>query len=146
MLRFSYEKTDDYRGITISPSGQTPALSGLNNSLFGCADGDKLRPEDRARCGAALAVPGNTVDFPDRTGRSQAAALWERGRQRKNGPLLLPCMSWQAAGANLLGIALCLAKGAAEGGFKPDEQPSYSDKAETLHLPNGGDPPDHPGF
>jgi hypothetical protein len=92
LLRFSYEKTDapDYRGITISPSGQTPALSGLNNSLFGCADGDKLRPEDRARCGAALVVPGNTVDFPDGTGRSQAAALWERGRQRKNGPCCCP--------------------------------------------------------
>jgi hypothetical protein len=77
--------------------------------------------------------------------RSQSAALWERGRLRKNAPLLLPCMNPQ--GFLPLATAACLAKGALEGSIKPDEQPSYADKPEITHLPNNGDPPDHPtGF
>ncbi len=135
-----------YRGITI-PAAPPPAaaLSGLNNSLFGCADLDKLSPEAQARCGSALMQPGDSVDLRDGTARSQQAALWEHGRLRKNGPLLLPCMSPQAP--NILGTLACLAKGAAAGEIKPEDQPSYADKPEILHLPNNGDPPDHPtGF
>lgn len=139
----------DYRGITIpnAPPAPSPSLDGLHGSLFGCADLDKLSPEERTRCGSALAVPDNSVDFLDGVNRSRPAALWERGRLRKNGPLLLPCMSSRAAGADLLGTAFCLAKGAVAGGFKPDEQPSYADPRTVMHLPNNGDPPDKPtGF
>ncbi len=138
----------EYHGITIpnAPAAPAPSLGGLHGSLFGCADLDKLSPEERAHCGSALAVPDNTVDFRDGTARSQQAALWERGRLRKNGPVLLPCMNPQGA-PNPLAVAACLAKNAAEGGFKPDEQSSYADKPEISHLPNNGDPPDHPtGF
>jgi hypothetical protein len=81
--------------------------------------------------------------------RSRSAALWERGRLRKNGPLLLPCFDPHSpAGANLLGTALCLARGAITGDLKPEEQPLYADKPpEVTHLPNNGDPPDKPsGF
>lgn len=130
----------DYRGITI-PNAPT-TLGGLQGSLFGCANLDHLSPEARAHCGAALAVPNDTVDFQDGTGRSRAAALWERGRQRKNAPPLLPCMNPQ--GFSPLATALCLAKAAADGGIKPDEQPSYADKSEAFHLPNNGDPPSSP--
>jgi len=138
----------DYHGITIpdAPAAPSPSLGGLHDSLFGCADLDKLSPEARAHCGSALAVPDNTVDFRDGTARSQQAALWERGRLRKNGPMLLPCMNPQGV-PNPLAVAACLAKNAAEGGFKPDEQSSYADKPQITHLPNNGDPPDHPtGF
>jgi hypothetical protein len=136
----------DYHGITIPTAPAAPSLGGLHDSLFGCADLDKLSPEARAHCGSALAVPDNSVDIRDGTARSQQAALWERGRLRKNGPMLLPCMNPQGA-PNPLAVAACLAKNAAEGGFKPDEQSSYADKPETTHLPNNGDPPDHPtGF
>lgn len=136
----------DYRGITIPATPLTaPSLGGLHGSLFGCADLDKLSPEERALCGSALAVPDNSVDFRDGVNRSQSAALWERGRLRKNAPLLLPCMNPQ--GFLPLATAACLAKGALEGSIKPDEQPSYADKPEITHLPNNGDPPDHPtGF
>jgi hypothetical protein len=138
----------DYRGITIPdapPSVAAPSLGGLHGSLFGCADLDKLSPEERVRCGSALAVPDNAVDFHDGVNRSRSAALWERGRLRKNGPLLLPCMNPQ--GFSPLATALCLAKTAATGELKPDEQPSYADPHTVLHLPNNGDPPDKPtGF
>jgi hypothetical protein len=136
----------DYRGIMI-PNGlpAAPSLRGLHGTLFGCANLDKLSPEERARCGSALAVPDNTVDFRDGVNRSRSAALWEHGRERKNAPLLLPCMN--PNGFSPLGTALCLAKSAAEGSFKPDEQPSYADPRTVMHLPNNGDPPDHPtGF
>jgi len=137
----------DYRGITIpnAPPAPSPSLDGLHGSLFGCADLDKLSPEERARCGSALAVPDNSVDFRDGVNRSRSAALWEQRRERKNAPLLLPCMN--PNGFSPLGTALCLAKSAAEGGFKPDEQPSYADPRTVMHLPNNGDPPDKPtGF
>ncbi len=135
----------DYRGITLpaSPPAAAPSLGGLHGALFGCADLDKLTPEERAHCGSALMTPDDAVDFRDGTGRARQAALWERGRLRKNGPLLLPCMNPQAAGIGLATLA-CLAKGAAEGGFKPDEQPSYADKPEAVHVPNNGDPPSGP--
>jgi hypothetical protein len=135
----------DYHGITILNAPAAPSLGGLHGALFGCADLDKLSPEARAHCGSALAVPDNSVDIRDGTARSQQTALWERGRLRKNGPTLLPCMSSQ--GFFPLATAACLAKSAAEGSFKPEEQPSYADKPEITHLPNNGDPPDHPtGF
>ena len=138
----------DYRGITIPdapPAAAAPSLGGLHGSLFGCADLDKLSPEERVRCGSALAVPDNAVDFHDGVNRSRSAALWERGRLRKNGPLLLPCMNPQ--GFSPLATALCLAKSAATGELKPEEQPSYADPHTVLHLPNNGDPPDKPtGF
>jgi hypothetical protein len=137
----------DYRGITIPQASPAPApsLGGLHGSLFGCADLDKLSPEERVRCGSALAVPDNTVDFHDGVNRSRSAALWEHGRERKNAPLLLPCMN--PYGFSPLGTALCLAKSAADGDFKPEEQPSYADPRTVMHLPNNGDPPDHPtGF
>ena len=86
------------------------------------------------------------MDFRDGVNRSRSAALWERGRLRKNGPLLLPCMNPHGA-PNPLAVAACLAKNALDGGFKPDEQSGYADKPETFHLPNNGDPPEHPtGF
>lgn len=137
----------DYHGITIPDAPpSTPSLGGLHGALFGCADLDKLSPEDRTRCGSALAMPDNTVDFHDGVNRSRQAALWERGRLRKNAPLLLPCMNPHGA-PNPLAVAACLAKSAIEGDFKPNEQPSYADKPDIMHLPNNGDPPDHPtGF
>lgn len=137
----------DYRGITIpdAPLASAPSLGGLHGALFGCADLDKLSPEERARCGSALAVPDDTVDFRDGVGRSRSAALWEHGRQRKNAPLLLPCMN--PNGFSPLGTAFCLAQSAAQGSFRVEEQPGYADPQTVIHLPNNGDPPDHPtGF
>ena len=141
----------DYRGFTIpdAPPAAAPSLGGLHGALFGCADLDHLSPEERARCGSAMAVPDNAVDFRDGVNRSRSAALWERGRLRKNGPLLLPCFDpHKPAGANLLATAWCLAKGAATGGIKPETQPLYADAPPAVtHLPNNGDPPDKPsGF
>jgi hypothetical protein len=137
----------DYRGITIPDAAPAaPTLGGLHSALFGCADLDKLSPEDRVRCGSALAVPNNTVDFRDGVNRSRQAALWERGRLRKNNPLLLPCMNPHGA-PNPLAVAACLAQKTVEGDFKPDQDPGYADKPDITHLPNNGDPPDHPtGF
>jgi hypothetical protein len=133
----------DYRGITIPDSQNAPSL-GLNRSLFGCSPQElaDLPAEERAHCANAIA-PDDSVDFRDGTSRSQAAALWERGRRRKNAPLLLPCMSPQAPPG--LGTILCLAKGAVVG-LDPDSQPSYADTPERLHLPNNGDPPDKPTY
>jgi hypothetical protein len=136
----------DYRGITLPDTASAaPPPGALQGSLFGCADLDKLSPEERTRCGRALAVPPNAVDFHDGVSRSQQAALWERGRLRKNGPLLLPCMNPQGA-PNPLAVAACLAKGAVEGGFDPNQQPSYADTPTITHLPNNGDPPDKPTY
>ena len=138
----------DYRGITLPRDAPTvpPSLGGLHGSLFGCADLDRLTPEERAHCGGALMTPDDSVDFRDHVDRSRLAALWERGRLRKNGPLLLPCMDPHAPPGISLATVACLAKGAIEG-FDPDTQPSYADAPDIKHLPNNGDPPDHPsGF
>jgi hypothetical protein len=136
----------DYRGITIPDAPPATSLGGLHGALFGCADLNKLSPEARVRCGRALTVPDNTVDFRDGVNRSRQAALWERGRLRKNAPLLLPCMNPHGA-PNPLAVAACLAQHTIEGDFKPDQQPGYADKPDIMHLPNNGDPPDHPtGF
>jgi hypothetical protein len=131
------EALPDYHGITIPPPAAVPSLGGLHGLLFGCADLDHLSPEERAHCGSALAVAADTVDFRDGVNRSRSAALWERGRLRKNGPLLLPCMSTQQTMVDVI----CLAKGAIAGGFKPEEQPLFADTPETVRLPNNGDPP-----
>jgi hypothetical protein len=133
----------DYRGITI-PEAQ-PDLGGLNSTLFACSDPEKLSPEERKHCAGsefAARQDDTAVDFHDHVDRSRLAALWEFRRQRKNAPLLLPCMDPHAPPGISLATLYCLAKGAAEGGFRPDEQPSYADKRVTIHIPNGGDPPD----
>jgi hypothetical protein len=133
----------DYRGITMPDSQNAPTL-GLNRSLFGCSPQEmaNLSPQERARCANAMS-PDDSVDYRDGTSRSRSAALWERGRQRKNAPLLLPCMSPNAPPS--LGTILCLANGAVNG-LDLDSQPSYADKPEQSHLPNNGDPPDKPTY
>lgn len=137
----------DYRGITIPDSSQgTPAL-GLNRSLFGCSPQEmaNMPAAERARCANALPPDDGGVDYRDGTSRSRYAALWERGRERKNAPLLLPCMS-PVGPPNPLALAACLAKGAMDGGFDPSQQPSYADTQTIAHLPNNGDPPDKPTY
>jgi hypothetical protein len=136
----------DYRGITLTPDVLANRTPGLNQSLFGC-DGtnrEALTPQERAHCAAAPygMHPGNGVDWRDHTPDSRYAALWAQGRDRKNAPLLLPCMS--PVGFSPLAVAACAAKAVVEGRIKPDEQSSYADKVETFHLPNNGDPPDKP--
>ena len=132
-------------GITLPSAPPSPSLQALHGTLFGCADLDHLSPEERAHCGSALAVSPDAVDIRDGVNRSRQAALWERGRQRKNGPLLLPCMSPNGP-PNFLAIAACLAKGAVAGGIDPNQQPVYGDTATVTHLPNNGDPPDSPSM
>ncbi len=131
----------DYRGITLP---NTPVSPGLRQSLFGCAGAERsdLSPAERARCADAFAQD-DSVDIRDGTKRSRSAALWERGRQRKNGPLLLPCMLPDSAPGVSLYTVYCLAKGVTEG-FDPDNQPGYFDQPTIVHVPNGGDPPDGP--
>jgi hypothetical protein len=133
----------DYRGITLPESQTAPSLS-LNRSLFGCSPQEmaNLSREERARCANAI-PPDDSVDFRDGTSRSQSAALWERGRERKNAPLLLPCMSPNAPLS--LGTVICLARGAVKG-LDLNSQPSYADTPEQFHLPNNGDPPDKPTY
>ena len=77
------------------------------------------------------------------TPTARAAALWARGRARRNAPGLLPCMNSRGLGVGL-GTLLCLEKGVTQG-FKPDEQQSYGDPPpEQVHVPNNGDP--HPDY
>jgi len=132
----------DYRGITI-PNSDAQASPGLRQSLFGCTDGERsnLSPAARAQCANAFAYD-NSVDFRDGTTRSRAAALWERGRQRKNAPFLAPCMSPQ--GFSPLYTALCAANAAMTGKYDPDIQPGYFDQPTVAHVANGGDPPSGP--
>ncbi len=136
----------DYRGITLSFGPPSAGTSSLGHALFDCLgkDKDRLTPEERAHCpGANLAArPSRDFDFHEPRERSVAAALWQRGRARKNAPLLLPCMDPQAAGISL-GTLLCLGQGALNG-FDLDGAPGYGDKPEQIHVPNGGDPPDKP--
>lgn len=136
----------DYRGITIPDSPGAAPPPGLGRSLFGCSAQEMadLPPQERARCANAMA-PDNSVDWRDGTSRSRAAALWERGRERKNAPLLLPCMSPTAPPSISAYTVYCLAKGAITG-FDPDSQPSYADTQEKIHVPNNGDAPDSPTY
>ena len=132
----------DYRGIVV-PGANVPASPALRQSLFGCSDDERadLSPSARANCANAFARD-DSVDIRDGTNRSRSAALWERRRERRNAPLLLPCMNTQAPGVSLYTI-YCLAKGAVVG-FNPDDQESYADQPVIVHVPNGGDPPSSP--
>lgn len=132
------------------PAPKTPgvdlkSLEGFGRALLDCRPENiaSLPPEDRDRCNALSLKPRDDVDFADHTNRSRDAALWARGRARKNAPVLLPCMSNRGLGVGL-GTLLCLGKGVTQG-FKLDEQPSYGDAPpEQVHVPNGGDP--HPAY
>ena len=126
------------------PSVDLKSLENLGRALLDCRPENiaNLPPEDRDRCNALSLKPRDDVDFADHTNRSRDAALWARGRTRKNGPALLPCMSNQGVGVGL-GTIFCLGKGLSEG-FKPEEQPLYGDRPEEIHVPNNGDP--HPSY
>jgi hypothetical protein len=138
--------------IQILPMPRTPgvdpkALEGFGQALLDCRPENlaDLPPEQRDRCDALSLKPRDrdAVDFADHTNRrSRDAALWARGRDRKNAPLLLPCMGNQGLGVSL-GTPLCLLKGAVKG-FKPDEQAQYGDRQDPVHIPNNGDP--HPTY
>jgi len=136
----------NYRGITIPDAPiipDAPVSPALRQALFGCTDGERsdLSPTQRARCANAFAHD-DSVDIRDGTTRSRAAALWERGRQRKNAPFLAPCMNPQ--GFSPLYTALCAAQAAVDGKYDPDAQPGYFDQPDIVHVPNGGDPPSGP--
>jgi len=126
------------------PGVDLKSLESFGHALLDCRPENiaNLPPEQRDRCNALSLKPRDDVDFADHTNRSRDAALWARGRARKNGPMLLPCMSNQGIGVGL-GTLLCLGKGLT-GGFKPNEQPIYGDRPEEVHVPNGGDP--HPAY
>jgi hypothetical protein len=123
------------------PSSSTaPPLNGLNRQLFGCAP-DQLAtatPEERAACASASLGPTydpGATDWRDHTNRSKNAAQWARDRARKNAPLLLPCMSPQAAGVSLYTL-YCLGKAAMTGKFDKTD-PDYGDMPD--HIANEGD-------
>jgi hypothetical protein len=134
----------DGRAITLQPAANGTDLKGLHN--FDCTAQNlaDLPPEQRAQCKGVLGPrpEDDSVDFADHTGRSHDAARWARGRDRKNGPLLLPCASPTAAGIGI-GTLICLGNGLANG-FDLDAQPGYADKPVETHVPNNGDPPDAP--
>lgn len=136
----------DYRGITLPPVTAPKVPENLGVLLFGCRPENiaQLPPEQRALCAdkSTGLKPDGSVDFADHTDRSRSAALWARGRARKNRPLLLPCASNTGIGVGI-GTALCLADGVVNG-FKPDEGPIYGDRDEPVHTPNNGDP--HPAY
>jgi len=127
-----------------SPGVDLKSLENFGRALLDCRPENiaNLPPEQRGRCNALSLKPRGDVDFADHTDRSRDAALWARGRARKNGPALLPCMSNQGIGVGL-GTLLCLGKGAVDG-FNPQEQPIYGDRPQEVHVPNGGDP--HPMY
>ena len=138
--------------IQVLPMPRTPgvdpeAIEGFGRALLDCRPENlaSLPPEQRDHCNALSLKPrdDDAVDFADRTDkRSRDAALWARGRDRKNAPLLLPCMNSQGLGISL-DTPLCLLKGAVKG-FKPDEQAQYGDRTDPVHIPNNGDP--HPTY
>jgi hypothetical protein len=133
----------DARAITLPPAVSGPDLKGLHHFLFDCTAQTDLTPQRRAQCtGMRGAKPDDdSVDFADHTARSHDAARWARGRDRKNGPLLLPCAS--PYGGIGIGTLICLGNGLANG-FDLDAQPGYADKPVESHVPNNGDPPDAP--
>jgi hypothetical protein len=136
----------DYQGIVLPPAKAEKLPENLGVLLFGCRPENisQLPPEQRALCAQKTTglKPDGSVDFTDHTGRSRSAALWARGRARKNGPLLMPCASNTSIGVGI-GTALCLANGVING-FKPDEQAIYGDRPQDVHVPNNGDP--HPAY
>jgi hypothetical protein len=128
------------------PGIDLKSLQNFGRALLDCSPQNiaNLAPEDRHRCDALSLKPRDDVDFADHTNRSRDAALWARGRARKNAPMLLPCANSRGLGVGF-GTLLCLGKGIAQGGFKPNEQQSYGDAPpEQVHVPNGGDP--HPAY
>ncbi len=127
------------------PGVDLKSLEGFGRTLLDCRPENiaNLPPEDRDRCNTLSLKPRDDVDFADHTNRSRDAALWARGRARKNAPMLLPCANSRGLGVGL-GTLLCLEKGITQG-FKADEQQSYGDAPpEQVHVPNGGDP--HPDY
>lgn len=132
--------------ITVPPATSGADLKGLHDFLFDCTAQNLagLPPEQRAHCKGVLGPrpDDDSVDFADHTARSHDAARWARARDRKNGPLLLPCASPTAAGIGL-GTLLCLGNGLVNG-FDLDAQPGYADTPVEPHVPNNGDPPDAP--
>jgi hypothetical protein len=117
-----------------------PSLNSLNQQLFGCTP-DALAsatPEQRSACASASLGPRfdpHAMDYRDHTDRSKSAAQWARDRARKNGPLLLPCMSPQ--GWSPLYTAMCLAKTAVTGKLEGESQYGYQDVPQS--VPNEGD-------
>jgi hypothetical protein len=126
--------------FTPPPSSAAPSLNGLNHQLFGCAP-DRLAtatPEERTACASASLGPAydpGATDYRDHTNRSKNAAQWARDRARKNAPLLLPCMSPQAAGVSLYTL-YCLGKAAMTGKFDKTD-PGYGDVPDR--IANEGD-------
>jgi hypothetical protein len=138
----------DYRAITLPWQNRSAPPGDLHSLLFNCAPENLagLSPEQRMQCAQSPLVPkqNDSVDYADHTDRSHNAARWAREKQRKNGPLLLPCASPQSIlGLASLGGALCVAHGLAKG-FDTDNLPLYGDRPEDVHVPNNGDPPDRP--
>ena len=126
-----------------SPGANAKALPGLGSELFDCRPESlsTLSAEQRAQCANRGLTPQDSVDFADHTNRARDAMRWAREKQRKNGPLLLPCASTQSIFATMSTATLaCLAYGAISG-FDPDNAPMYGDRPEESHLPNNGDPP-----
>jgi hypothetical protein len=117
-----------------------PQTNGAGAQFFDCTPGqmEAATPEERAACASAALTPrydpGQT-DYRDHTDRSKSAALWARGRARKNAPFLLPCMS--PAGFSPLYTAYCLGKAAVQGKIDTESQPGYEDMPE--HAANDGD-------
>ncbi len=136
----------DYRGVTLPKTNEgSKAPAGLGFQLFDCRieNISKLTEEQRALCAKSSTglKPNDSVDFADHTNRAKDAERWAREKQRKNGPLLLPCASTQSIYATLsTATLLCLAHGAIKG-FDPDSSPIYGDRPEEFHVPNNGDPP-----
>ncbi len=131
----------DYRKINLPPAIGDTDLGALHGFLFDCAPQNliNLTPEQRAQCLTAGRKPDDSVDYADHTSRSKNAVRWARALMRKQQPTLLPCMPPLS-----LAALICLGKGAADGGFDLDAQPSYGDKPRDVHVPNNGDPPDGP--
>lgn len=135
---------------TAAPLAPPPikgSAEGLHQDLFNCAPEnlDKLTPDERAQCTAALAPHGNeggnVLNLPS---RAHDAPHWQRALARKQNPLLLPCAN--RAGLPLtLETVTCVANGALKGFGDLDEAPGYGD-APTLgaRVPNNGDPPGEP--
>jgi hypothetical protein len=135
-----------YADIPANKSGDSSdSLTNLHTLLFDCRTDNlvNLTAEERSRCERATIgmTPNGSVDYTDRTYRSHDAALWARGRARKNAPLLLPCANAQSAFATASAATiLCLADKALNG-LDRDSDPIYGERPQESHLPNNGDPP-----
>jgi hypothetical protein len=145
-------KLQDYRGVTLPQTNEnSKASTGLGFQLFDCSvdNVSKLTAEQRALCAKSstgLKPPGS-LDFADHSDHVHDAALWERQKARKNGPMLMPCANNTGLGVDL-GTLACLGNGLING-FDADKMAQYGDRPEQFHVPNNGDPrppyvdPDH---